>query len=166
MGYIIKAPKWVLLLFYKIVALNSSAESGDKYAGGISNTVLQPQIPSSDILYIARAYATITDEVNSGLESSLRPYSITCEFSRSRPVFPVLITNPPYGERLIDVKAAEELYTVMGKRFKEGMGRKYYIISPHDEFEKFLGRPADKRRKLYNGMIKCQLFMYFKNKER
>lgn len=76
----------------------------------------------------------------------------------------LVITNPPYGERLLDVKSAEELYSVMGKRFKEGFGRKYYIISPHDEFEKFFGRPADKRRKLYNGMIKCQLFMYFKNK--
>ena len=74
------------------------------------------------------------------------------------------ITNPPYGERLLDVKAAEGLYTVMGERFKEGCGRKYYIISPHDEFEKFFGRTADKRRKLYNGMIKFQLFMYFKNK--
>lgn len=75
------------------------------------------------------------------------------------------ITNPPYGERLLDVKAAEELYTVMGKQFEEGFGRKYYVISPHDEFEKHFGRTADKRRKLYNGMIKCQLFMYFKKKE-
>ena len=74
------------------------------------------------------------------------------------------ITNPPYGERLLDVKAAEELYTVMGRRFEEGFGRKYYVISPHDEFEKHFGRTADKRRKLYNGMIKCQLFMYYKNK--
>lgn len=77
----------------------------------------------------------------------------------------LIITNPPYGERLLDVKAAEELYTVIGRRFKEGGGRKYYIISPHDEFERYFGRTADKRRKLYNGMIKCQLFMYFKNKE-
>ena len=44
----------------------------------------------------------------------------------------------------------------------KGNGNTYYIISPHEEFEKFFGRPADKRRKLYNGMIKCQLFMYFK----
>ncbi len=74
------------------------------------------------------------------------------------------ITNPPYGERLLDVKEAEKLYKIMGERFLEGEGRKYYIISPHDEFEKHFGRTADKRRKLYNGMIKCQLFMYFKNK--
>ena len=74
------------------------------------------------------------------------------------------ITNPPYGERLLDVKAAENLYKIMGERFVRGDGQKYYIISPHDEFEKHFGCVADKRRKLYNGMIKCQLFMYFKNK--
>lgn len=74
------------------------------------------------------------------------------------------ITNPPYGERLLDVKAAEALYKTMGERFVMGDGQKYYVISPHDEFEKHFGKTADKRRKLYNGMIKCQLFMYFKNK--
>lgn len=76
------------------------------------------------------------------------------------------ITNPPYGERLLDIKAAEELYKIMGERFIRGDGQKYYIISPHDEFEKFFGSSADKRRKLYNGMLKCQLFMYFKNGNR
>lgn len=74
----------------------------------------------------------------------------------------LLITNPPYGERLLDVKAAEGLYRVMGEKFEKGSGKKYFIISPHDEFERIFGRTADKRRKLYNGMIKCQLFMYFK----
>lgn len=73
------------------------------------------------------------------------------------------VTNPPYGERLLDIKEAEKLYRIMGERFDMTAGKKYFIISPHDEFEKFFGRPADKRRKLYNGMIKCQLFMYFKN---
>lgn len=75
----------------------------------------------------------------------------------------LVITNPPYGERLLDIKRAEELYGVMGKVFKPEQGKKYFVISPHDEFEKLFGRPADKRRKLYNGMIKCQLFMYFKS---
>lgn len=74
----------------------------------------------------------------------------------------ITVTNPPYGERLLDIKTAEELYKVMGERFKRADGQKYYVISPHDEFEKFFGAVADKRRKLYNGMIKCQLFMYFK----
>ena len=72
------------------------------------------------------------------------------------------ITNPPYGERLLDIKAAEEIYKTMGRVFKKEDGKKYYVISPHDEFESLFGRQADRRRKLYNGMIKCQLFMYFK----
>ncbi|MBQ6713919.1 MAG: class I SAM-dependent RNA methyltransferase [Clostridia bacterium] len=76
----------------------------------------------------------------------------------------LLITNPPYGERLLDIKEAETLYKIMGERFIKEQGKKYFIISPHDEFEKLYGSEADKRRKLYNGMIKCQLFMYFKNK--
>lgn len=74
----------------------------------------------------------------------------------------LILANPPYGERLLDVKEAENLYKIMGERFVSGDGQKYFMISPHDEFEKFFGREADKRRKLYNGMIKCQLFMYFK----
>lgn len=72
------------------------------------------------------------------------------------------ITNPPYGERLLDIKAAEEIYKTMGRVFEKKEGKKYYVISPHDEFEKLFGRMADRRRKLYNGMLKCQLFMYFK----
>lgn len=74
----------------------------------------------------------------------------------------IVICNPPYGERMLELKQAEELYRTMGKKFIRGNGNKYYIISPHENFENFFGRPADKRRKLYNGMIKCQLFMYFK----
>lgn len=74
----------------------------------------------------------------------------------------IVVCNPPYGERMLELREAEELYRVMGKKFVKGNGNKYYIISPHEDFEKFFGRPADKRRKLYNGMIKCQLFMYFK----
>ena len=77
----------------------------------------------------------------------------------------LVITNPPYGERLLEVREAEELYSVMGRQFDRKAGKKYFIISPHDDFEKLFGATADKRRKLYNGMIKCQLFMYFKNRE-
>lgn len=72
-----------------------------------------------------------------------------------------IICNPPYGERLLEVKEAEELYRVMGQVFKKGGDRSMYIISPHEQFEQIFGSPADRRRKLYNGMIKCQLFMYF-----
>ena len=77
-----------------------------------------------------------------------------------------VICNPPYGERLLDMQQARELYKVMGERFTQKRGWSYSIISPDDSFEDTFGRPADKRRKLYNGMIKCQLYMYFRvNKE-
>ena len=49
-----------------------------------------------------------------------------------------------------------------GKGFPADPDKKYYVISPHEEFEHIFGRTADRRRKLYNGMIKCQLFMYFR----
>ncbi len=73
-----------------------------------------------------------------------------------------VLCNPPYGERLLDVKAAEELYRIMGQVFVPKAGWNYAIISPHEEFETLFGRKADKRRKLYNGMLKCQLYMYYK----
>lgn len=74
----------------------------------------------------------------------------------------VVLCNPPYGERLLDVQAAEELYRAMGKVFVPKPGWSYAVISPHEHFEELFGRPADKRRKLYNGMLKCQLYMYYK----
>lgn len=73
-----------------------------------------------------------------------------------------LVTNPPYGERMLDIKEAERIYKIMGERFVQRRGWSYGIISPDEEFEKYFGRRADKRRKLYNGMIKCQFYMYFK----
>lgn len=72
-----------------------------------------------------------------------------------------LITNPPYGERLLSIKEAEELYRIMGKVFVRKSGWSYAVITPDDDFEKCFGRPADKRRKLYNGMLQCQLYMYY-----
>ena len=73
-----------------------------------------------------------------------------------------LLCNPPYGERLLDMQAAEKLYQLMGQVFPQKRGWSYTIISPSEDFEVFFGRKADKRRKLYNGMIKCQVFMYYK----
>ncbi len=80
------------------------------------------------------------------------------EFERA-----AVICNPPYGERLLDIDRSRDIYRIMGKKFERRQGFSYTIISPDDSFENIFGRPADKRRKLYNGMIKCQVYMYFKN---
>ncbi len=74
----------------------------------------------------------------------------------------VTVTNPPYGERMLDIDEARELYRTMGKVFKRRHGLKYTIISPDDNFEQLFGAVADKRRKLYNGSIRCQLYFYYK----
>lgn len=73
----------------------------------------------------------------------------------------LVLCNPPYGERLLDRTAAGELYRAMGKVFVPQKGWSYGIITADETFEEHFGRPADKRRKLYNGMLKCQLYMYF-----
>ncbi len=73
----------------------------------------------------------------------------------------VTVCNPPYGERLLELKEAENLYNVMGKKFGSTQNHPCFIITPHEQFEQFFGKTADKKRKLYNGMIKCQLYMYY-----
>ena len=77
----------------------------------------------------------------------------------------VLIANPPYGERLLDLQEAEALYQKMGAAMQKSP-MKQYILSSDPLFERCFGRKADKRRKLYNGMIKCELHMYFKHPRR
>ena len=72
-----------------------------------------------------------------------------------------VVTNPPYGERVMERREAEDLYRAFGKawdKFPEGW--KLYLLSSHTEFERTFGKRADKKRKLYNGMLKCDLFMY------
>lgn len=73
-----------------------------------------------------------------------------------------IICNPPYGERMLDRARVNELIKIMGKVFPKQHGFSYSMISPAPDFEEVFGRRADKRRKLYNGMIKCQMYMYYK----
>lgn len=92
---------------------------------------------------------------------------VTFELKDAKDFTPVtekatVIVNPPYGERLMDIEQARKLYKVLGERFKSVKGRSYTVITADEDFERAFGRKADKRRKLYNGMIKCQVYMYFK----
>jgi len=72
-----------------------------------------------------------------------------------------VVTNPPYGERLMEREEAERLYRVFGQAAASlPEGWQVLVLSSHTEFERTFGRTADKKRKLYNGMIKCDLFQY------
>ena len=73
-----------------------------------------------------------------------------------------VITNPPYGERMLEIGEARELYRAMGRVFPRLPYHSYTVISPDDSFEQLFGRSADKRRKLYNGTLRCQVYQYFK----
>lgn len=72
-----------------------------------------------------------------------------------------VVTNPPYGERLSDKREVEGLYREFGRAWKKlPAGWTLSLLSSHTEFERTFGKPATKKRKLYNGMLKCDLFMY------
>ncbi len=72
-----------------------------------------------------------------------------------------LVTNPPYGERLLEKREAEELYRAFGRVYRDIPPKwRVLVLTSHPEFEKAFARRADKKRKLYNGMIPCELYMF------
>ena len=76
----------------------------------------------------------------------------------------VIVTNPPYGERIGEKAECEALYRAFGEAWRSCPNWQLYLLSSHTEFERCFGTQADKKRKLYNGMIKCDLFMYYSGK--
>jgi putative N6-adenine-specific DNA methylase len=76
----------------------------------------------------------------------------------------IIVCNPPYGERMLEINEAEDLYRKMGQSFLQLNGYNFYIICANERFENLFGRMSDKKRKLYNGMIKCELFQYFRGR--
>ncbi len=83
------------------------------------------------------------------------------EFDKS---YGTIICNPPYGERLGEKKECEELYRQIGKTFSKLDEWNYYILTSNEDFETLFGRKSDKKRKIYNGMIKCNIYQYFGKK--
>lgn len=73
----------------------------------------------------------------------------------------VIISNPPYGERLLDDKAVDILYNEMGQTFAPLKTWSKFILTSDEGFEKKYGSQADKKRKLYNGTLKVDLYQYY-----
>lgn len=71
-----------------------------------------------------------------------------------------IITNPPYGERLEDKKDLPELYTTIGQVYRDLDAWSMYLITSYEEAERYIGRKADKNRKLYNGMIRTYFYQF------
>lgn len=76
-----------------------------------------------------------------------------------------IVCNPPYGERMLEISQAEQLYHELGRNFRDFGSWQIYILSASENFERLYGRRADKVRKLYNGMIPCNLYQFFKPRD-
>jgi len=75
-----------------------------------------------------------------------------------------VICNPPYGERLGEIAECENLYQNLGKKWSKSDDWSFYILTNNEDFEKLFGKKSSKKRKLYNGMLKCNLYQYFGKK--
>ena len=71
-----------------------------------------------------------------------------------------IVTNPPYGERLEDTDTVKMLYKQLGYTFRKLKNWSYYLITSYEDFENEFGQEASRRRKLYNGMLKSNLYQY------
>lgn len=71
-----------------------------------------------------------------------------------------IITNPPYGERLEEKAALPELYKTIGASFEKLSDWSMFLITSYEDAEKYIGRRADKNRKIYNGMIKSYFYQF------
>lgn len=102
-----------------------------------------------------------SNAVKAGVEEAVRfEVADAADFAPAEPAGRV-VTNPPYGERLSDKHEAEGLYAAFGRAWRRApAGWSLYLMSSHTEFERTFGKTADKKRKLYNGMLKCDLFQY------
>ena len=72
----------------------------------------------------------------------------------------LIVCNPPYGQRMMGQRSAQRLYADMGRHWKFANDWKKFIITSEPEFEHYFGRRADKKRKFYNGKIKCDYYMF------
>lgn len=72
----------------------------------------------------------------------------------------ILVCNPPYGERMMEQQSAQRLYSALGRHLKFANNWKKFVITSEPEFEHYFGRRADKKRKFYNGKIKCDYYMF------
>lgn len=96
-----------------------------------------------------------------GVDEFVKP--VVCDMRKfsTNKEYGTVITNPPYGERMGDTKEIESLYRDMKKVLHPLTTWSYYVVTSNEDFEKLFSKKADKRRKVYNGMLKCNIYQYF-----
>lgn len=108
------------------------------------------------VLKVARENAK-----KAGVEKFVAFQKLPMEDFRSKKKYGVIITNPPYGERLMEKREVEGLYKRMGEVFSRLDSWSFFILTAHPEFQRHFGKKADKNRKLYNGKLLCYYYQYF-----
>ncbi|WP_097015857.1 THUMP domain-containing class I SAM-dependent RNA methyltransferase [Anaerocolumna aminovalerica] len=108
-----------------------------------------------EIIKAARQNAALA-EVEQYIHFQQRPVK---ELSHSKK-YGFIITNPPYGERLEEKAALPALYKEIGQAFNALDSWSYFIITSYEDAQKYIGRKADKNRKIYNGMLKTYFYQY------
>lgn len=98
---------------------------------------------------------------NFGLEDDITFFVKDFRNVDLRNEYGVVITNPPYGERLGEKKEVENLYKDLGLKFRELDTWSVYVITSDENFERHYGKKADKKRKLYNGRIKVNYYQFY-----
>ena len=108
-----------------------------------------------DVIRSARENARLA-QVDHLIHFQQRPVS---ELSHPRK-YGFLVTNPPYGERLEEKEALPELYRVLGERFRALDSWSMYLITSYEDAQRYIGKKADKNRKIYNGMLRTYFYQY------
>lgn len=96
-----------------------------------------------------------------GVEADIHLQRLAAANIASRQKYGFIICNPPYGERMGEMKEVEALYRQMGSVFRDFDTWSFYVLTSHPQFETLFGRRADKKRKLYNGRLMCNYYQFF-----
>ena len=108
------------------------------------------------VLKQARANAALA-----GVEALVAFQKLPVQKIATKRRYGVIVTNPPYGERLGDEAEMKTLYADMGRVFSGLPDWSHFILCAYPEFERYFGKKATKNRKLYNSMIKTYFYQYF-----
>lgn len=103
----------------------------------------------------------VDNAIRAGVKDEVQYKARDIKDFESQSKYGVIITNPPYGERLSTKKEVERLYAVMGRTFAKLEQWSYFILSGHLNFEKYFGKKSNKNRKLYNGNLITYLYQYY-----
>ena len=135
-------------------------ETARQEARDKENRLAKPDICASDInpeaISIARYHAR-----QAGVEKHIRFSVMNATAFTSDKKYGVLICNPPYGERLSNEKEVQTLMRDFGKAFRSLNEWNAYVLTSLPEFERYFGKRADKKKKLFNANLPCSLYCYF-----